>query len=55
MQIDRLWNTAIITESAHGGGLKFETGREFYGRIEPYRSGDCFQSYKELTEEFFLI
>lgn len=29
--------------------------RSFYGRIEPYVPGECFQSYRELAEEFFRI
>lgn len=35
---------------------KFEVtkGRSFYGRIEQYVPGECFQSYRELAEEFFL-
>lgn len=45
-------HTNVPANNSSGG----EVARNvLYGKIENYVEGECFQSYKELAEEFFLI
>lgn len=47
-----------MTEDAKGSGLLVGSNdtqiKTYFGKIEAYQQGDCFQSYRELVLEFYL-